>query len=56
MYISVACSYRARKVLYLRFRRIGDCFRRLNIRNIEADHANPIVGHPVIDIEAVRWS
>jgi hypothetical protein len=39
--------------LYL-FRSVGDSNRRHNIRQIKACHANPVVGHSVVDIEAVR--
>jgi hypothetical protein len=33
---------------------VGDSSRRQAIRQVKARHANPVVGHPVIDVEAVR--
>ena len=35
------------------FRRVGDCSRRQDIRQVKACHANPVVSHPVIDVETV---
>ena len=34
--------------------RFDDSFRRQEIRHLKARDANPVLGHPVIDIEAVR--
>jgi hypothetical protein len=33
--------------------RIGDCRGRQEIGQLKACHADPLVGHPVIDVEAV---
>jgi len=33
---------------------VGDTSRRQGCRHIEACHANPAVGHPIVDVEAVR--
>ena len=40
--------------LYLYVRCVSDTSRRQDIRHVKACHANPVVGHPVIDVEAVR--
>jgi hypothetical protein len=43
--------------LHLGFRRVGDSSRRRHeIRHVKACHADPAVGHSVIDVEAVRRS
>jgi hypothetical protein len=33
---------------------VGDPFRRQEVGDIKACHANPVVGHPIVDVEAVR--
>ncbi len=38
----------------IRCRRVGDFPRRQDIRYVQACHADAVVGHPVIHVEAVR--
>jgi hypothetical protein len=40
--------------LHFCFRRVGYSFRRQDIRQVKACHANPVVGHPIVNVEAVR--
>jgi len=40
--------------LHLCRRRVGASYWRHEIRHVKACRANPVVGHPVIDIEALR--
>ena len=47
-------NFRTQVRLHLCFRRVGDSYGRHEIWHVKACHANPVVGHPVIDIEAVR--
>ena len=42
--------------LHLCFRRVGDSSRWEANRQVQARHANPVVGHPIINVEAVRQS
>ena len=51
---TAASIARVDSVLNLCFRRVGDRSHRQAIRHVQARHANPVVGHSVIDIEAVR--
>ena len=40
--------------LHLCFRGVGDTSRRQDIRYVKACHANPVVGHPIVNVEAFR--
>lgn len=40
--------------LHLRFWRVGNSSRRQAVRQVDACDANPVVGHAVINVEAVR--
>jgi hypothetical protein len=40
--------------LNLHFWRVGRCLRRSLLRQVEARHANAIVSHPIIEVEAIR--
>jgi len=42
--------------LYLCLRRVGNCPRRYLFRQVKACHTNPIVRHPVVDVEAIWGS
>src|ERR1035437_9053842 len=52
-YRGVMWSIFAPARLHFCFRRIGYPFRWQGIRQIKPSHANPAVGHPIVDIETV---